>query len=100
MFDFLISKFVDRALFGFQNEINTQKVGTRLFDSCCPDNREVTDSPVSEVIDIPDLLCFLFVSLLTNGCQELKIEGKVHTSYPLLNHKVGLFVCGVSLLTM
>ena len=50
MFDFLISKFVDRLLFGFQSKDKySEESGTCLFDSCCPDNREVSDSPVSEV---------------------------------------------------
>lgn len=50
MFDFLISKFVDRLLFGFQSKDKySEKSGICLFDSCCPDNREVRDSPVSEV---------------------------------------------------
>lgn len=50
MFDFLISKFVDKLLFGFQSKDKySEESGTGLFNSCCPDNREVTDSPFSEV---------------------------------------------------
>ena len=50
MLDFLISKFIDRLLFGFQSRDKyTEDSGAYLFDSCCPDSREVTDSPISEV---------------------------------------------------
>lgn len=48
--DFLISKFIDGLLFGFQSRDKyTEESGAHLSDPCWPDNRAVTDSPISEV---------------------------------------------------